>query len=332
MALVKKKLLSLFIVSLLITNCFIFSSEHSSAASPIIVLSTYQKTIKIGETFSLKAITSNLSIPKFSSSSSSIASVDAYGYVTGKKAGNCTISARSGSSHACCKITVQKTTISVNKTSISLQNGKTFQLYVSTSNQSTPTFKSNRQSIATVSSKGLITALKPGTATITISANQTQCLVTVNVLKPTITLSKNTITSYRNKTFRLTATVSSGRRVTWSSSKKSVAFIDDNGLVTCFKHGVAILTAKVDGVSKSCILTVQSPSITLSASSLRLKVGSSKQITARVSSDNAPSWTSNNNAVASVTSNGKITAKKKGTTQIKVKEDGTTAICSVTVV
>lgn len=332
MALIKKKLLSLLIISLLFTNCFVFSPRQSSAASPIIVLSNYQKTLKIGDTFSLKAITSNLSIPKFSSSSSSIASVDGYGLVTGKKAGACTINVRSGSSQACCKITVQKTIISVNKTSISLQNGKTFQLNVSTSNHSIPTFKSNRQSIATVSTKGLITAIKPGTATITVSANQTSCQVNVTVLKPTISLSKNTMTSYRNKTFRLTATVSSGRKVTWSSSKKTIAFIDENGLVTCFKHGVTILTAKVDGVSKSCILTVQSPSIALSASSLRLKVGNSKQITAKVSSGNTPSWTSSNTAVASVTSGGKITAKKKGTAQIKVKEDGTTAICSVTVV
>lgn len=88
---------------------------------------------------------------------------------------------KSGKSETYCQIQVVPTTISLNKTALSLEKQQTFQLTARTSNHSVPTYRSNKKSVALVSSTGLITALKPGSATITIKADQTEqhCQVTV---------------------------------------------------------------------------------------------------------------------------------------------------------
>ena len=77
-------------------------------------------------------------------------------------------------------------------------------------------------------------------------------------------------------------------------------------------------------------------SITLSAQSLTLEVGGSEQLTATVlpaNADNkAVSWSSSNQAVATV-ADGLVTAVKKGSATITVKtaDGGKTATCAVTV-
>ena len=132
----------------------------------------------------LSAVTSDLSYPSFTSSASSIASVNVYGVITAKKAGTCKIKVKSGKSETYCQIQVVPTTISLNKTALSLEKQQTFQLTARTSNHSVPTYRSNKKSVALVSSTGLITALKPGSATITIKADQTEQHCQVTVVKP----------------------------------------------------------------------------------------------------------------------------------------------------
>lgn len=76
--------------------------------------------------------------------------------------------------------------------------------------------------------------------------------------------------------------------------------------------------------------------ISLSATSLSMKVGESAAITASVTPSNAANktltFTSSDASVAKVESNGKVTALKPGTAKITVKSsNGITAVCSVTV-
>lgn len=59
--------------------------RHSGAASPFIILSSYRSSLKIGQEMVLSAVTSDLSYPSFTSSASSIASVNVYGVITAKK-------------------------------------------------------------------------------------------------------------------------------------------------------------------------------------------------------------------------------------------------------
>lgn len=308
-----------------------YSAVHSKAASPWIILSSYKTTLHIGQEFHLTAVTSDLSFPSFSSTGSSIASVDAYGRITGKKAGTCKIRVKSGKSEVYCQVQVLKTEVSLNKTSVSLEKNQSFHLIATTSNGSTPVFRCNKKSVALVSEDGWITPIKPGDAIITVKADQTEVICRVTIRKPTITLNKTNLTLYRCQKQTLSATISNKSTPQWSSSAKSVATVSDNGVVTAVKHGTATITVKADGVSKTCKVTVKSPTIKLSASKLSIKKGKKKTLTATVSSGNTPTWSSSNSAVASVSAKGVVTAKKKGTATITVKEDGSSAKCKVTV-
>ena len=86
-------------------------------------------------------------------------------------------------------------------------------------------------------------------------------------------------------------------------------------------------------------LTIQAVTgITLDKTSVSIKPGSTTQLTATVSPDNANdkrvTWTSSNTAVAAVDNNGKVTAVKEGTATITVQSVSNSSIkatCQVTV-
>lgn len=305
--------------------------QPAQAAAPLIILSCYQSTLNINQELQLIAVTSDLSFPTYSSSASSIASVDAYGRILAKKAGECKIKVKSGKSEAYCRIQVKKTEITLNRSEVSLEKNEFFTLKAKTSNGSVPTFRCNKKSVALVDEKGKITALKPGDAVITVKADQSEVHCRVTVKKPTITLNQTAVSLYRAQTVRLSAKVSNGTAPSWSCNAKSVASVSENGIVTAKKHGNATITVKADGVSKTCKIKVLSPKITLSATKLTLKVGKKKTLIAKVSSGNTPTWSSSKSSVASVTQKGVITAHKNGTATIKVKEDGTCVSCKVQV-
>lgn len=62
-----------------------------------------------------------------------------------QKAGTCKIKVKSGKSETYCQIQVVPTTISLNKTALSLEKQQTFQLTARTSNHSVPTYRSNKK-------------------------------------------------------------------------------------------------------------------------------------------------------------------------------------------
>lgn len=130
--------------------------------------------------------------------------------------------------------------------------------------------------------------------------------------------------------------------LTWSSSVYSTINVDQNGRVLAQRTGSSVITVKTqNGLSASCTVTaikktVDPSSITLSASSLTLKVGESTTLTAAVkptdATDKSVSWSSLYPDVASVSA-GKVTALKEGQTIIYAKTvNDITASCLVTVV
>lgn len=302
-----------------------------SDSTPFIVLSHDNLTLSIGEETFLSALTYNGKLPKFKSSNSKIASVNSLGRITAKKSGSCKITAQSTSVQASCKIKVQKTKITLTTKRVSLERGETYQLTAETSNNSTPAFSSNRKSIAVVDSNGVITACKPGDAVITIKADDTKITCRVKVKKPTISLTPLYFKLYRYQRVQLTAKVSSGVTPTWRSNRSKVATVDEDGMVTAHKHGTALITANVDGVSKQCEIVVASPKITLESKSLTLSAGDYTTLDYSVSSGNAPVIKSSKPHVAQVDQLGNITAISPGTTIISFTEDGTRETCKVRV-
>ena len=321
----------LLTILLLFTCCLSNSSLLTLQAEdfPFLVLTCYENTLEIGDEYQLIAVTSNGKIPTFKSSNSKVASVNTYGVITAKAAGTARITAKIKNAEGSCNITVKKTTISLSKKSAYLEHGETFRLKATSSTGHPVTFKTNKKSVATVSDTGLVTGMKPGEAVITATCDKTRVTCKVKVKAPTVKLSKSRITLYRGQTLRLIATVSSHLTPKWKSNRKSVATVSTGGTVTAIKHGYALVTATIDGVTKTCEVTVKSPTIKLNATEITLNAGQPYQLKAQVSSGMTPTYSSSNSAVASVDTSGMITTYKKGTATISVSEDGTKERCTV---
>ncbi|MBR3318095.1 MAG: Ig-like domain-containing protein [Atopobiaceae bacterium] len=126
-------------------------------------------------------------------------------------------------------------------------------------------------------------------------------------------------------------------RVTWSSSNEAVATVDEYGNVRGVKVGTATITAKTveGGYTASCKVTVTKPTtgITISASSLELKVGQTKQLTATVTPKDAcqtVTWSTYYSGL-SVDSTGKVKGLSVGAYGwvTASTSDGRTANCYV---
>ena len=170
------------------------------------------------------------------------------------------------------------TEVKLDKDSLSLEVGGTATLTAtitpSNATDQNVTWSSNAPGVATVDSSGNVTAVAPGTATITVTTedgNKTAtCVVTVTaatVPVTGVTLSQNEAHLYYNRTpntLTLTATVApanaTNKAVTWTSSNPSVATVE-NGVVTAVACGTAVITATAadgSGASASCTVTVSS--------------------------------------------------------------------------
>lgn len=298
---------------------------------PFVILSEYNEILNIGEEFQLYAVTSGGNLPTFKSSNSKVASVNTYGNITAKSAGTAIITAKINKAEASCRITVRKTTICIYAPKTSIEAGETLSLSAKTSNGSQVVWKSSLKSIAVIDENGLVTGMKPGKTVITASADKNTADITLTVKAPVITLNRTSLSLYRGQTFILSAEVSSKLPPGWRTNKKSVATIEENGLVTAIKHGTAVITATVSGVAKTCTITVKQPEITFDAYNITIKKGEKKKLTAKVSSGNAPLWTTSNLNIAAVDDSGNITGMEKGKAYIYAAEDGIKIRCTVNV-
>jgi len=116
----------------------------------------------------------------WSTSAKKVATVSKKGVVTAKKAGSAVIIAKYKGKNYACVITVVKK-VSLNKTKVSLNVGDTYKLKLK--NGTASVFVSEDDSIATVSSKGVIKGKAKGKTTITVldSANNVYtCKVTIS--------------------------------------------------------------------------------------------------------------------------------------------------------
>lgn len=330
----KKKIffsILLFFLSLSLSEISPAYPAFAADTFSFIILSQYEATADIGDQLCLFAITSTGNNPTWKSSSSKIASVNTYGVITAKKAGIAVITAKIKNAEASCYVTVNRTKVTLSAASASIERGETLKLSATTSNDSSVTWKSSKKSVATVDEFGKVTGMKPGEATITATADGSSASFSLTVKFPKVTLDKTSIQLYRGQANKLSATVSSNVNPTWKTNKKSVAIVDATGTVTAVKHGTAMITATVDGVSKTCEVTVLKPEITLSAAELIMKKGDSTTITASVSSNRLPAWSSSNSNVVTVNSKGEMKALQKGTAYVYASEDGTKVRCTVKV-
>jgi len=305
------------------------------------------------------------------SNDNSIATVDSDGLVTAVAEGSAIIIVTTvdGGYTAYSEITVVVATdpdisvtgVTVSPTTATLYVGDTEQLIAtvlpSNATNQNVTWESNDNSIATVDSDGLVTAVAEGSATITATTvdggytaySEITVVVATDPDVPVtgVTVSPTTATLYVGNTEQLTATVlpsnATNQNVTWSSNNTAVATVNSNtGLVSAVSAGSATITATtVDGghtaTSTVTVAPISATGVTLDPPTATLFVGNRVQLIATILPTNAAnqsvSWNSNNTAVTTVNSNGLVTAIALGSATITVttEDGGHTATSIITV-
>lgn len=141
-----------------------------------------------------------------------------------------------------------------------------------------------------------------------------------------VKINKKQATMWVGERLKLNVT-GGGKKVSWSSSKKTVASVTKNGKVTAKKEGKAVIVAKVSGKKYRCTVTVKR--IQLSKKSIQLKYGTNKPITLKGAKKKV-AWFSSNPGVAYVKNN-IVYAKSVGQVIITAKYYGKSYTCSVVV-
>ena len=107
----------------------------------------------------------------FKSSNKKVATVNSKGVITGKKAGKTVITVKVGKYTKKLTVKVKKPSFKLVKSSVKLKKGKKTTIRVKAAPVSKVTYKTSNKKVATVNSKGVVTAKKKGTAKITVKCN-----------------------------------------------------------------------------------------------------------------------------------------------------------------
>ena len=214
-------------------------------------------------------------------------------------------------------------------------------------------WSSSDRSVATVDKAGTVHGLRPGTATVTATAEGKSgtCAVTVKAKAVNVTdvsLDRTELTLTEGETETLTATVkpdnADNRKVTWSSDKTEIATVDGAGKVTAVKAGEAVVTVTTEdgGKTASCKVTVKAKVVPVTGVdvkpwSVTIGANGTTKLTCTVAPSNATNrnvrWESDNPSVATVDSDGNVRAVSAGVAKVSaVTEDGGfRSGCTVTV-
>lgn len=349
-----------------IINLLIFATSFVSCSEtlekqeiPVTSITLSRESIELveGESITLMATVSpsdaTYTKVSWSSSKSSVASVDQKGSVTALSVGSATITASAGGKSASCKVTVTAKTIAVSsitldKTDLSLNVDEEYQLKVtidpSNASEKNVSWSSLSSSIATVKD-GLVKGVSVGETEIAASCGgkKAVCKVKITPIEvESITLSKTELDLFVGDSETISAAIepqnATNQNVSWKSSNDRVATVN-KGEITGIKEGDAIITASSGSKTASCRVTVKKKpvpiqSLTLNKSTLALAEGGSETLTVTITPSDATyekvNWTSSNQNVATVT-NGRVSALSEGTSTISVSAGDVSANCNVTV-
>lgn len=242
------------------------------------------------------------------------------------------------------------TSLSFKEYSTTLKKGNTYQIEVEqspTDADDTIVWSSSDTNVLQVDTKGLVTAISCGTATVFASGIKVQssCFFTVLDFIPITSLSfkESSVTLKEGDTYQIEKEYSPSNAdepLSWSSSDPNVLKVDDQGLVTAISCGTAFIFAKGMNVQSNCYFIVNElipRTITLNENELTLYPGDKdSSLTATIAPENATNkavtWTSSNTDVATIDSNGSITALSVGITTIDARlSNGRVAECKVNV-
>ncbi len=314
------------------------------------------QTARLGYTI-LPTNASNAAVT-WTSTNTSVATVDATGYVTAKGVGSTVIILRSVDKglSVYCTITVKRvaTGLKLDVSTLDLAAGKSYTfkptITPADSTDATITWESSDTKIAVVDASGKVTGKTAGQTVIMAklaSGGTAYCKVTVTQPASGLILNFSEKTVYVGEKFNMTASVTPSTAtqlgVKWESSNEKVATITEKGEVSALAGGVTIITATTldGGYVANCVLTVREAvsKITINYQTYYLGIDKFAYLEATVSTPNATNqdvaWTSSNEDVVTVNQKGKITGHKLGYATITATAlDGSEveATCEVRVV
>lgn len=211
-------------------------------------------------------------------------------------------------------------------------------------------FTSSNDSVASVSSKGVISAKKIGTAKITLTLDNGKsdsCIVTVGKAPSSIKLAKSSIDLGVGENVKFKASVNSGAICStylWRSSNTSVFTVDDNGNIHAKKVGSAKLYAytynyksKKPYIRTSAVINVKKApsSASFNKTNLVLGLGDSFDLNAVLPKKTASYKRTVFMEDTNIATNGAgmvITGKNLGKTRfIMTTYNGKQAVCNITV-
>lgn len=201
------------------------------------------------------------------------------------------------------------------------------------------TWTSSDPTIATVSDTGVVTALKPGEVTITVTVGGKSSSFTLTIYDPKagfITLDITEKSLLVGDELTLTPTVSPetlrDKTITWTTSNDKVASVSDKGIVKALAPGECTITAALSNGETATAKVTVTNSFSISPTSIDLFPGEEKTITVTDSKERSLTWESSDPAIATVDGKGKVKAVAPGKATITVATDsGEKLSCEVTV-
>ena len=228
-----------------------------------------------------------------------------------------------------------------------------------------PAWASGNAAVATVSAAGVVTAVGPGSATITATISGVSGTATVTVPAPPpaaiarVEVAPATASIVSGATQQFTATprdaagnaLANRPAATWTSSDPAVAAVNaTTGVVTGVNTGpapvTATITATIEGVTGTATVTIAPApvaSVAVTPAAPSVVAGGTVQLTAtprdaanRTLTGRTTTWTSSDTTVATVSTSGLVTARSPGaatarTATITATIEGRTATATVTV-
>jgi uncharacterized protein YjdB len=297
----------------------------------------------------------------WSTSAASVATVTAAGVVTAVADGAAIITASSEGRSAVASITVAQVPVAsvvVTPATSNVVVGQSTQLSAQLRDGSgaiitgrAVTWTSTSTTVVTVSSNGLVTAIAPGTATITATSEGRSGSATVNVAARPVSaviVSPGQVTLFANQTVQLSALVTDdrgqvlpGKPVTFTSSSNQVATVSSSGLVTGISAGTATITAMSEGATGTALVTITPDPVAVvevAPSTASINVGQSIQLSATPRNiagnpllGRTIVWSSGSPSLATVSSSGTVTGVAAGNAIIVATVDGKQGSAVITV-
>lgn len=213
------------------------------------------------------------------------------------------------------------------------------------------TWTSSDPSVATVGATAIVTGIAPGNAVIRatsegVSGSATITVTPSPVATVMVSLSRSSVAA--SDSIQATASlrdasgnVLSGRSLLWESAEPSVATVGTTGIVVGIAPGSAIIKATSEGKTGFTTVTVTPvavATVTVSAAQTSLNVGGAMQVSATLRdsrgntlTDRVISWSTSNNAIATVSSSGIVNAVAVGVVNIIATSEGKADSLQVTV-